>query len=175
MALGPSFRDAWRLIVSPVLQTTLECSWGTSAGNAEENAHSSSSLLAAGGAGACAGAGAGAGTGVVEPEEAPIKLAKGSVGGCGCCGGVNVDCAGWGVAELEAEGDVNEEKPGEGEGALAWLFCVTEESRAGPGMPEDGLEPPGESTKQVTYFDSLRSPERWNLPGRNSWVRGPRC
>lgn len=126
MALGPSFRDAWRLIVSPVLQTTLECSWGTSAGNAEEKAHSSSSLLAAGGAGACAGAGAG----VVEPEEAPIKLAKGSAAGCG---GVNVDCAGWGVAELEAEGDVNEEKAGED--ALAWSFCVTEESRAGPGMP----------------------------------------
>lgn len=50
--MGPSFREAWRLIASPVLQTTAECSWGTSAGNAEVKAHSSSSLLAAGGAAA---------------------------------------------------------------------------------------------------------------------------
>ena len=141
MALGLSLREALRVMVRPVLQTVAECSWGTSGGSAEEKAHSSSSLLVAGAAGV-AGAGAGAGdlTGAGLAEgETPIKLAKGSAAGCFCCcggDGESVGCAGCGVVEVDG-GDVNDEKPGDG--AFAWLFCVTEERRAGPGMSKDRL------------------------------------
>lgn len=142
MALGPNLREALRVIVRPVLQTVVVYSWGTSGGNAEEKAHSSSSLLVAGGAGA--GAGADGGAGVAE-REAAIRLANGSTAGCFCCccggcGGVREGCAGWGVAELDAGGEENKENPGEGE--FAWLFCVTEESRAGPGMSGHRLASP---------------------------------
>lgn len=121
--------------MSPVLQTTAECSCGTSGGNADAKAQSSSSLLVAG---AGAGTGAVRGVGVAERDEMPIRLANGSAAGCGG-GGVNARFeAGWGVAELEAGGDVNEEKAGED--ALERLFPVTVGTSAGLGISEDGLE-----------------------------------
>jgi len=96
-----------------------------SGGNAEENAHSSSSLLLAVAAGAAGVVEVGAG------DVTPIKLAKGSAAGWG---GLKAGCAGgWGVAEVDAEGEMKDEN-GEG-GAPALLFCVTDESNAGPGMP----------------------------------------
>ena len=63
----------------------------------------------------------------------PIKLANGSAAGLyGGGGGVYVDWAGWGVAELDVGGDIKEEKPGDGDFALL-LFWVAGENREGPG------------------------------------------
>ena len=138
---GPFARDltATMSTLSEVLDTTALCSLGwagtVSGGSAEEKDHSSSSLLAA------AGAGAGAG---VDEAESEAREAKGSLdvvdGAAGAAKADAVYAGGLGVLDWEAAGDANELKllkedgPGWGEGPLAVLCCVVEESSAGPGM-----------------------------------------
>ena len=128
-------RVAAMSIFRPVLLTTALCSLGScgaSGGSAEEKFHSSSSLVTAAG---CAG--------VAGFDDSDDSAANGSEA-VDWDGGENADRReGCGLAECDPGAEVKEEKlekgAGDGVGAgaccpFAVLPCVTDESKAGPGI-----------------------------------------
>lgn len=136
-ALGVRDLAALRWICKGPSLTSTRSSLGRedSGGSAEENDHSSSSAVA--------GGAAGLGVAGLDENWGEARAAKGSMGAGAFWGGglENEDC--WdrfscGVFDWDPAGfDVNPEKGekggGVGDGALALLCWVTDDSKAGPG------------------------------------------